>query len=110
MGKHHTYRKRGSVRPDRAALPVPYAPTLGLVDDELTQSSGAATNNRGTLNIYLGPTESGPWSLWGTHVWVFEYGWSDIGDAPVGYYYCEEIGNNSTWFGTSQPSNIFHNS
>jgi hypothetical protein len=110
MGKHHTYRKRGSVRPDRAALPVPPAPSLTLVDSELTQISASGINTGGVLNIYSSVSGSAPWLRFGTVTWAFAYGWADIGDVPVGYYRCEEVGNNSTYFGTSQPSNIFHNS
>lgn len=102
MGKWSTYRHRGAVRQQAAALTVPPAPVLSFEDGDLLVTPTGNDDTGGTVNIYRSEYEEGPFTFAGSLPWGNPRAFTG---PDSGYYYATETGNGSTYVGESLPSN-----
>ena len=106
MGKHHTYRHRGSVRGQTVSIGPPPAPVLDIEDYLVTQTAQGNNDSGGQCTLYLSTDEGVTWSLVNQQTWSAEVTWGDPGDLAAELYSCTELGNGVTYKGTSPRSNI----
>ena len=108
MGKHHTYRKRGSVRGQTVSVLPPPAPILDVEDNGLTQTAQGDDDYGGRCNLWASSNGETSWVIAGQQPWISSCGWGPVAGQPPGYYRCTEIGNGSVYLGESAPSNILN--
>jgi len=104
MGKWSTYQLRGSnnVGP---ALPSPPAPVLSVPVTNVTQTAGGNANTGGTIQLWEAPTDNGPWTINATHSWISPHNWGPSAGFAGLSLKALEIGNGTTYRGTSPWSN-----
>lgn len=108
MGKHSTYRKRGSAGPVFTELGSPPAPLEYFWDGDLAQSATGEDDTGGFCRLYFSGAPGGPFTLYSATPWESVINWSAVANPEPGYYRCTEVGNGIAYSGESAPSNVLH--
>ena len=106
MGKHSTYRKRGTASPHAPAVPAPNPPIITFVLGDILQTTTSGADLFGSIRLYYSVLDSGPFGFLSEQEWQSDYAWSDAVTIVSGYYYATELGNGTDYDGESAPSNV----
>ena len=106
MGKHHTYRHRGSVRGQTVNIGPPPAPILNIEDTGVVQNAQGYDDFGGRCTLYKSDDGATGWFIANQELWISSCEWGPLEGLLGGYYRCTELGNGSVYLGESAPSNI----
>lgn len=107
MGRYAQQRRRGSAGPVLAGPSPPPAPFFEVPSLDLILEPSGDDDTGGTFNIYRGPTLEGPWTLFVSTPWEVGYDVGSTEDLDGFAYQAEEVGNGTTYVGTSPRSETF---
>jgi hypothetical protein len=108
MGKHATYRKRGSVRPGFESAPPPPTPLIDLISSDVVVTAAGGNDIGGLFWIEASETEGGPIVDTLSAAWVPVFTTPKATwELPV-WLRCWEQGNGTNYMGNSAKSSWLH--
>jgi len=105
VGKWCQQKKRGTSS-DVGLVPPP-APFVHETAGDLIQDATGLDDTGGLLRLFEGPTEWGPWTLYGQVDWDPSWDWGAVVGFTGPYIVATETGNGLTYAGESPPSDAF---
>jgi hypothetical protein len=65
-------------------------------------------NTGGTMTLYRGSYDVGPWEVYDTRAWAVNGEWMPVVELDPGWYVCSSTGNGSAYVGESSLSNAIN--